>query len=66
MRFMKPIVSATMVLACVTATPVLLTAQTYICTTTTRTTTYYSHDDMGNLYETTVTVSSRVCIPQET
>jgi hypothetical protein len=41
----------------------LASQQLYECTTTTTTTTVYSHDDFGNYYVTTVTVSSRVCVP---
>ncbi len=64
MRFMKSLSLTALALACVTSTPVVLTAQiTYICTTTTRKSTVYSHDEFGNYYVTTVTVVSKVCIP---
>jgi len=66
MRSMKPLFSVALSLACVTFAPIVLTAQTtYICTTTTRSTTVYSHDEFGNYYETTVTSVSKVCIPME-
>jgi hypothetical protein len=47
----------------VTAAPAALLAQTYVCTTTTRTTTTRYTDSDGTIYITTVTVSSRVCVP---
>ena len=51
-------------LAGTTASPSTLVAQTYICTTTTRTTTYYSTGIDGTKYTTTVIVISETCVPQ--
>lgn len=45
------------------AIPTTLFAQTYICTTTTRTTTSYHTDESGTIYITTISVTSRVCVP---
>lgn len=57
--------AAVFALAGMISAPAALIAQSYICTTTTTTTTYYHTDADGVVYITTVTVSSRVCVPYD-
>jgi hypothetical protein len=47
----------------IATTASLAAQQLYECTTTTRTTTYYSHDEFGNYYQISVSVTSRICAP---